>query len=358
MSEEVLKVKARVPPRATIIFTRQLAAMLINGVPLVQALDTLSHQAEEPNFGQVVRILAEKISAGHPFSHALNGFPTVFPRIYVTMVSIGEQTGQLDVSLEKLATWAERDFQIQQRIKSALTYPTFVFGLACALTLALFYWVIPGFINIFEDMRIPLPFLTRLVIGTTHAIREPGTWLIALALLGVLGPMFRDFARTPHGSRALFGLALRVPQLGGMLRNGTLARYCGALEALLSSGMDLPRAFKLSGHASGNPLLAADAEELVGAVMEGELASAHMLRHPELYPPGLVQMAIAGEQASRVPEMFARAAAYYEMEAAYQIEALSASLEPLLLAGVSGLVGTIVVAIFLPMYGYLDKLGG
>jgi type IV pilus assembly protein PilC len=206
-------------------------------------------------------------------------------------------------------------------------------------------------------MRIPLPMPTRLIIATTHAVRQPGTWLLALAAAGVLVPMLRDFARRPQGARTLFSLALRVPQLGGMLHNGTMARYCGALEALISAGMDLPRAFKLSAHASGNPLLAEDAEDLVDAIMEGGQASEHMLANPELYPPSLVQMVIAGEQAARLPEMFARAAAYYEMEAAYQIDALSASLEPLLLAGVSGLVGTIVISIFLPMYGYLEKLG-
>jgi len=355
--EEVWKARVRVPPRVVVIFTRQLAAMLINGVPIVQALDTLSHQAEAPNFGQVVRILSERISSGHTFSNALNQFPRIFPRIYVTMVSIGEQTGALDHSLDKLADWWERDHMIYQRIKSALSYPIFVLCLAGTLTLGLFYWVLPGFIGIFRDMNVELPFITKVVIAITNGVRDPGAWLITIAVLGAGFTLLRDFARTPRGAQQLFRLATRVPLLGGMLKNGSMARFCGAISALLSSGMDLPRCFKLSAAASGNPLLDADSQALVDTIMEGGIASDHMLSRPDLYPGSMVQMAIAGEQASRMPEMFGRAAAYYDLEMNYQVDALSAALEPLLLAGVASVVGTIVISIFLPMYGYLGKLG-
>lgn len=355
--EEVWKARVRVPPRSVVIFTRQLAAMLISGVPIVQALETLSHQAEVPNFGQVVRILSEKISSGHPFSNALNQFPRIFPRIYVTMVQIGEQTGALDHSLEKLADWWERDHMIHQRIKSSLSYPIFVLCLAGTLTLGLFYWVLPGFIGIFRDMNVELPFVTRVVIAITNGVRNPGAWLVTIAVVGAGGTLLRDFSRTTVGAQKLFELAIRVPLLGGMLKNGSMARYCGAVAALLSSGMDMPRTFKLSAAASGNPLLHADSQALVEAIMEGGGASDHMLAHPKLYPASMVQMVIAGEQASRMPEMFSRVAAYYDLEMNYQVDALSAALEPLLLAGVASVVGTIVISIFLPMYGYLGKLG-
>ena len=348
--------RVSVPPRTVVIFTRQMASMLRNAVPILQALDTLSNQVENPVFGEVIRLCCEKIEAGVNFSKAITYFPRVFPPIYTTMVQIGEQTGSLDTALERLGQWLERDDNLRQRLKSALTYPAFVMILSTVLTLALFYTLIPGFIAIFEDMKIELPLITRIVIFITNGLRNPGTILISVAVIGLAVTSFKKYTSTPEGMGHFYRLCLKVPILGGMLTFGALARYCAAMEALLATGMDIAKALRLSANASGNPLIQNDAPALIDSVINGDPVGEYMRAHPRIYPPTLTNLVSSGEESSRLTEMFGRTAVFYDMEMGYQVEALSAALEPLMLFVVSFIVGAIVLSIFLPMYGYIGKL--
>lgn len=349
--------KVKVPPQVLCIFSRQLATMLRNGVPIVQALETLSHQAEYPNFGEVVREVSEKISQGHMLSHQLTQYPRVFDKIYTTLVQIGERTGDLDASLERLADWQERDNKLRERIRSALSYPIFVLGLAVCLTLFMFYTVLPSFLAIFRDMDVELPLITRIVLFLTEAVRQPGFWLIAIATGGALYTAGREFLRTEQGQVATFRVFKAVPLLGSMLVMGGCARFCMSVEAMLGSGMDLARTLRMAASASGNPEFVADSKNLERSIMDGEPCSEHMFAHPEIYPPGMTYMISAGEQASRLPDMFGRAGAYFDVEMNFMVDALSAAMEPLLLASVASIVATVILSIFLPLYSYLGKLG-
>lgn len=349
--------KVRVPPLVVVVFTRQLASMLATAVPIVQALDTLSHQSENPAFGEVVRICGQRLETGISFSHCVSLFPRVFPSIYKTMVQIGETTGSLDSSLDKLATWLERDQTIRHRVKSALSYPMFIMVLATGLTLAIFYSIMPTFASIFQDMNISLPLLTRLVMGFTKVLRDPPTMLIVVAVLVAAGSWFRHFYRTPSGYRQSFALLIKIPVAGDMVRFAALTRYCSSLEVLLGCGMDINTSLRLAAGASGSPLLEQDAPYLIASVSEGNPVAYHMAHHPEIYPMTLRSMIGSGEEVSRVPEMCSRIATFYEMELSFRIDALSATLEPVMLAGVALVVATIVLSIFLPLYSNLAQLG-
>ena len=338
------------------MFTRHLSTMLASGVQVVQCLETLSFQPESPNLGEIIRQLAHRIEAGHKFSHALGQYPRVFTKIFVTMVQIGEETGGLDMSLDRLATWMEGDERVVQKIKGALSYPVFVLTLAFFLTLGVFYTVLPAFVEIFSSMQMDLPLITRVVIWVTNAIRNPGAWLISLSALGAVVKWVQMTMAKPEGQVMLFKWALKFPLVGGMLFEGTSARYCSAVSALLQSGMDLQRTFRLAGSASGSPLIGQDAEHLCNRIMNGEMASAHMMEHRDIYAPTLVHMVAAGEEVSRLPEMFGQAAFFHDMEMRGKVDALGAALEPVMLLGVASVVGTIVLSIFLPMYSFMTKL--
>lgn len=351
------RAKVTVPPQALCIFSRQLATMLRNAVPIVQALETLSHQEEYPNFGQVIRELAEKVSQGHVLSHQLSFFPRVFSRIFITLVQIGERTGDLDSSLERLADWMERDNRLRQRIKSAMTYPIFVLVLASVLTLFMFYTVLPSFLDIFRDMDVPLPLITRIVLFITESVRQPGFWLILVSLLGVTFSVGKEFLKSHTGQLAVFRFLRKIPLVGSMLMMGGCARFCMSVEAMLATGMDLTRTLRLAANSSGNPEFIQDAVNMEKAINEGEPVSDHMATRPDIYPPSLTHMVMAGEQASRMPEMFGRAGAYYDVEMNFKVDALSAAMEPLLLASVASVVATVILSIFLPLYGYLGKIG-
>lgn len=346
----------RVGNQVLVLFTRQLVTLLEGGVPLVRALETLTLQEDQPDFGRVVDRLCQDISSGHRFSDALGRFSQIFPQVYRVMVQIGEESGALVASLSCLADWLERDGKLGQRIRSALTYPAFVMALACCLTLALFLVVMPPFMAIFEEMRVELPLITRLVMGLTRAVARPLSWLVFALLAAGLWRQLRGAWSDPNGKAFLFGLGLQVPLLGAILWNGSISRFCFACEALLRSGSSLPKTLRMAAAVSGSPFLEQDREPLAETVMQGNPASEHMRAHPELYSGTLTHMTAAGEEVSRLPEMMGRAGHFHELEMETQVETLKAALEPVMLLAVALLVGVILLSVFLPLYGFLNQI--
>jgi type II secretory pathway component PulF len=349
--------RSRVASKHVALVTRQLAALLQGGVPLVQALQVVAVQPEAPQFGLILQDVAAQVASGLRLSAALHPYPRVFGKLFVTMIQVGESSGQIDSSLLQLSEWLERDQALKQKITSSLSYPGFVFVLAVTLTVVLFSTILPGFVSIFEEMQAPLPLVTQLVVLLTKMVKSPLCWAAVLAA-GVFGAYtLQAITRDPARYAALYRTLVNVPLIGPLFWHGSAARYCAAMEVLLSAGMDMRRTLQLAGSASGSPLLENDADALVQAVLDGGQVSSHMAEHPETYSSTILHMTVAGEEASRLPEMFQRAAYFHELEMQGKIQALSVALEPLLLAGVSVVVGTILIAIFLPLYGILTTLG-
>lgn len=339
-----------------VLFTRQMAIMLGTGVPITHALDTLSVQVDHPNFGEVVTTMAERIASGHSFSSSAAMFPKIFPKVYITMLAIGERTGAMDSALDRLADWLEKDLATFQKVKSALTYPGFVLGLTALLTAGLFYTVLPGFVGVFEDMGSELPLITKMVLGLTKAARNPGIWLLTLGGLASGIFILRQYMSTESGAVAVAERALDLPVLGHMLSLASNARFSSGMATLLDSGQDLPRSLMMAAEASQNPVLVRDAKLLADGIMEGVPLSEQMQMMGKTYPPVLRQMIVAGEEASNLAVMFEKAAAFFAAEVDYRLEAVSAALEPLLLFLVGSVVGTIIMSIFIPLYGTLNQL--
>ena len=351
-----LLARVRVPFQTRVLFTRQLVTLLRAGVPLVRALETLTLQDEQPDFGRVVQSITHQIETGQRFSAALSRFPLIFPRIYVVMVQIGEESGSLHETLNCLSGWLERDGQLRQRIRSALTYPAFVMAFAVCLTLALFLLVMPPFLSIFIEMRVPLPLITRMVMGITAAVRNPIAWVVTVFVVAGLRQQLKRAWQDPDGRAFLYGLVLQVPLLGSILWNGSSSRFCCAAEALLNSGSSLDKTLRLAVAVSGSPNLEQDIENLTRSVTQGNLLSDHMRQHPDHYSNLMAHMVSAGEEVSRLPEMLGRAANFHEIEMEGQVDALKAALEPLMLLAVATIVGLILLSVFLPLYGFLNKI--
>ncbi|MBX3169614.1 MAG: type II secretion system F family protein [Candidatus Eremiobacteraeota bacterium] len=346
----------RVDSMLVVVFTRQLSSMLASGVPIVLALDTLSHQPEDEVFGDVIDDCSQRIQKGGSFSAASSRFPKIFPPMFQTMIHIGEQTGSLDESLNRLALWLERDQALRQRLRSALTYPTFVIILAALMALTIFYTIMPTFVSIFADMQAELPLTTKLMLGLTEALRSPPQVLCMLAVVVAGVTAFRRWKNSPRGALHFHRLVKRIPLIGPMVVYGGLARYCSAMEALLSSGMNLTQALRLAGNACGDPLLGDDSAAMLRSVSEGNLLAEHLGDREDIYPTTLRSMLAVGEETSSLPDMFGRTAAFYELEMTFKVEALGAALEPLMLAVVALVVATVILSIFLPLYSTLGKL--
>lgn len=353
-----MAVKSRaVPLYLLVFFTRQLAVMLTCGIPLVQALDALTCQPEHKGLESIIIEISRKVAGGHALSQALRYFPETFSPVFVTMVKVGEETGSLESSFHRLSVWLEKDDRIRRRARASLTYPVFVLALCLFLSVVILNTVLPTFCTIFREMGTPLPWITILVMGLTDLAQNPLAWVILAGVGWMLARGYRRLVSKPAGAAQVFDWLIRVPVIGDILLHGTMARYCSAAGPLVSTGMNLTRALRLSAQASGNPRLALDANRLEKAVSEGIFPADYMAQHPHIYSNTLVHMLAAGEEASTYGDMFQRAGEFHQLEMESAVDLLGAALEPVMLVGVSIAVAILILAIFLPLYGSLSQLG-
>lgn len=338
------------------LFTRQLATMMRANVGIVPALEILKDQ-ENPYFGEVIQALLQTILKGRRFSEATRLFPQVFHNSYVTMLEVSESNGRLDECLERLADWLERDLRLYRRIKGALTYPLFIVALTSVLTMLLVLTVMPGFVLIFEQMNIPLPLITRLLMGFTRLALHPGFWLVAVGSGWSLVRWLRSRSRDPVWSARVASLVCRLPILGEALGVAGMVRFCYAMEALLTGGASLVKALPLSIDCSGDPRLVLETDEALDEIKNGKSLQRVLSLRPLIFPRCLIGLVAVGEETGQISEMFQRTAALLADELEWRTDALSAALEPILIGSVSMVVGGVVMAIFLPLYGFIGNIG-
>ncbi len=340
-----------------VLFTRQFSTMLRSGIPVNFALDTLSNQPDNPVLAQVVARLSQMIGEGHKLSHSMGQFPGIFDTGFQAMVAIGEETGQLDSTLERLADWRERDFELTRRVKGALSYPCFILALTGVLTFFLFYSILPNFLGIFKEMNIELPFFTRVMVFLTEASQNPGTWLVLTALGVAAHGLFKEQWKTEEGRCRIFRVIHEIPLIGHLVKITTVSRFAGAVETLMESGLGLQKTLLLGGESSGSPLVKVAARDLVNRVKEGEQISEYIVARFDLFPTAFAQYVATGEETSKVAKMMGEGSRMLDEEVNYKVEALGAALEPMLLAMVAGIVAFVLLSIFVPLYSHIGTLG-
>lgn len=323
----------------------------------MRALETLSHQPECPNFGAVVCEVTKSVTRGHSFSSALSAFPRIFPPIYVTMVRVGENTGNLTDSLDSLRLWMERDEATASKVRAALTYPVLVLIVAATLTMLLFQTVVPKFLGIFENMKIELPAITKFVMLLTRLAQNPGSYIVALAaLMGAWLLLQKAWNHPLWGPRIAIGL-LEIPIIGSLLRSAGIARFATASEMALNNGLSMLTTVELGCAASGNRAMRMESQRFLTALSEGESLSSSMAERPLIWGTFLPRMLAAGEESASVPSMLVRARDLHSAEVEAVVDNLGAILEPLLLFGVAIVVGVVLLSVFIPLYSILGALG-
>lgn len=323
----------------------------------MRCLEVLQEQTEDPILAEITSRLARRIQQGYTLSTSLNQYPQVFPHFFVRLVSVGENTGRLVAAIDHLADTLEKEHALSQKVQAALIYPAFVIAVTCILTILLFRTVLPGFMSIFDSFGVPLPWITRLVMFLTALSASPKVWLLGAAMLLTGAVAFRRWLRAEKNLLLAYRALVLVPILGGILHYTSLARFCWILALTLETGLSLLKAVALAGEASGSPTLRHDLPHLLDNLQEGEEMGRHFASRPHLYPSLLAHFVNLGEESSNLVECVRRAGSWFESEVEERIELFKASLEPLLMGFVSLMVGTIVLAVFLPLYGFLDKLG-
>lgn len=337
------------------LFTRQLATLLRAGMPILRGLEVLARQQPEGKFKQAIEEVAETIRTGGSLSDGLSRFPKFFEPLYLNMVKAGEAAGALDVVLERLAEFLEKSQKIRSKVKSAMMYPLIIMAVAAGVVGALVVFVIPRFESIFANMLKgqSLPALTQFVLGVSRFVQEQLGLSIAIVVVGVVGLKF--LIGTKVGQRWWHRVLLLLPLLGDLVLKAAVARFSRTLGTLLSSGVQILEALHITRDTAGNVHVAEAIDSVRLRVKSGD-GVAGPLDETGVFPAMVASMIEVGEETGKLPNMLHRVADTYEEEVDNAVAALTSILEPLMIVLMSVVVGTIVIALFLPLVRIIQNL--
>jgi len=345
----------KVPAKVLTVFTRQLSTLISAGLPLLRSLRTLSKQEKNVNLRKIMGSLAESVEGGTTFSEALAQHPKAFNKLYVNMVKAGELGGVLEIVLTRLAEFAEKSQRIRGKVTSAMVYPAVVLTIAVGIVTFLMLFIVPKFEAIFKDMLggRPLPAITQIIMDLSRFIQ--GNFLLIAGVLTVLVIGLRFAIRLPGIAAALDSYKLKLPLFGDLLTKTSVARFSRTLGTLVSSGVPILQALQITRDTAGNEKVSTAIETIHDNVKEGESMVAPM-EASQIFPPMVVSMVQVGEETGQLPDMLTKVADVFEEEVDVAVAGLTSLLEPFMIVLLALIVGTIVVALFLPLITIIQDL--
>ncbi len=346
----------RVKSKVLSVFTRQLATLVDAGLPLLRGLRVLEKQEVNPTLRRIINDLAISIEGGSTFSEGLAQHPKIFNRLFVNMVKAGELGGVLEIVLARLAEFMEKAEKIKAKVKTAMFYPVAVMIVAVGILAILLVWVVPRFKSIFEEMLngAPLPAFTEFVLGISDTVAHNFLAVIG----GVIGffLFLTFFKKTKFGRRMIDSFKLKMPVLGSVISKVAIARFTRTLGTLVSSGVPILQALTIVKETAGNVVIGNAVAQIHESVKEGETITAP-LEACKVFPPMVVSMVDVGEQTGALPEMLMKIADNYDEEVDNAVTAMTSLLEPVMIVFLAVIVGSIVIALFLPLITLIDQLG-
>jgi len=335
-------------------FTQKLAAMLDAGLPLVQCMDALSEQTITPEFKLVVKDIGARIEAGQSFSEALEQYKELFGDLYVSMIRAGEMGGGLSEVTARLATYMENSMAMARKVKSAMTYPVMVLGLAFILTTGMILFVVPVFKKMFEDFGGTLPAPTQMLIDFSDLLKKYSPLFIIGIFFAVY--FFRKWLRTDQGALTFDRNVLHAPVAGPLVEKVAMARFARTFSSMIRSGVPILKCMEIVSQATGNRFIG-QSVLAAGSKIEGGLPLAKALMESGKFPPMLLHMIAAGEKTGNVDGMLEKVAEFYEAEVEAAMDSLSSMIEPLLMAFLGVTVGGIVICMFMPIFKLSSVVG-
>ncbi len=329
------------------MYTRQMAAMLSSGMPLVQSIVALEEQTLNKNFRTVLAGVRAKVEGGSMYSDSLDQYPQVFDELYVNMMRAGETGGMLAETSERVATFLEASNRLRAKVKSAMMYPTVVMSVALIISTALIIFIVPTFAKMFGSFGAALPMPTQVLMNVSNFIRN--YWYIVLAAAGAIIYSLRRYVKTEKGSYAFDMFRLRFPLLGKLVRKIAITRFASTFAQLLSSGVPIIQAMSIVGLATGNKVIGKAVLDARASVEQGKTIS-DTLKNNKEFPSMLIHMLSAGEQTGKMEEMLSKLAEFYQEEVDTMLEGLTSMLEPLLMVVIGVMIGGIVLAMFMPIF--------
>ena len=340
--------------RDVVIFTRQFSTMINAGLPLVQALDILATQSENPALKDVTRQVVFDVESGNTLADALRKHPRAFSELYVNMVAAGEAGGILDTILMRLAVFMEKNDALIRKVKGAMIYPGVIITVAAIAITVLLVFVIPTFENLFASANIALPLPTRIVIGISRGLKS--YWYVVIAIVMAIYFSIRSYYRTPNGKLNIDKLLLKMPVLGDVLRKSAVSRFTRTLGTLISSGVSILDGLEITAKTSGNRVIQDAIMESRASIAGGDTIAAP-LKKSEVFPPMVISMIAVGEQTGGLDEMLTKIADFYDEEVDAAVSGLLALMEPVMIVFLGVVVGGMVVAMYLPIFDMVNAAG-
>ena len=335
------------------IFYRQFATMVNAGLTLVNSLDILTKQVENKALSNIIKIVKSDIEAGFTMANAMAKHPQVFFELYISMVRAGEVGGVLDEILNKIADLMEKEFALKQKIKSAMAYPSFVIAAAALMTIFMLTFILPQFVGVFAQFGGELPALTQFFVTLTFLFNR--YWYIFFMITGGLVFSFLAYTKTTNGKYNLDKLKLNAPIFGEINRKGAIARFARIFGTLIKSGVPILEALSVSSNAIGNLVVS---EAVLGAktkIKEGQSISGP-LAESGVFPPMVTQMIMVGEESGELEEMLINVAKFYDQEVDRTVEKLTAIIEPLMMVFIGLTIGTMIIAMYLPIFNMVNLI--
>jgi len=343
----------RVGAKNLAVFTRQFSVMIDAGLPLVQCLDILGNQEEDKNFAAVILQTRSDVESGASLADAMRRHPKTFDPLFTNMIAAGEAGGILDTILKRLATYIEKAVKLAGQVKSAMIYPIAVIVIAGGVVGIILWKVIPTFAALFSGLGADLPLPTRVVIALSNNLVKFFPFLFIGA--GLIAYAFRQYYVTDAGRRVVDAAMLKAPVLGNILRKIAVARFCRTLSTLISSGVPILDGLEITAKTSGNSIIEDAVMVTRTSIERGETISAP-LKETKVFPAMVTQMISVGEATGALDTMLAKIADFYEEEVDTAVAGLLTLLEPIMIALLGGVVGGIVIAMYMPIFDLISKL--
>ncbi len=350
--KEAFENSQRIKIRDKAIFALQFSTMINSGLAVLRALYVLEEQTENPRFKKIISAVSGDVEAGMPLSDAMERHPAAFDRLYVSMVRAGEAGGVLDQTLNRLAEQLEKDDSLRRTVKSAMAYPVLIAGFAIMVMIGMLLFIIPIFAGMYDELGGELPGLTQLMMGVSDVLK--GYWFIIFPLLGLFVWGLNKLKQTEQGRRAWDRVKLKLPmKLGPVVQKIALARFSRTLSTLVSSGVPILQAIDITGKTSGNYVIEHSMIDVKESVRSGE-PIAHPLSRVAVFPPLVTHMISIGEETGALDAMLGKIADFYEDEVDAAVKSLTSIIEPIMMLFVGGLVGLVVIAMYLPMFNMMN----
>ncbi len=348
--------KGKVNSKTLMIFTRQLATLIDSGLPLLRGLNVLGKQEPNPALRATITSLADSVQSGATFSESLGGHPKIFNKLYVNMVKAGELGGVLELVLARLADYQEKAQKLKNKIVSAMIYPVIVMFIAVSIVIFLMLYIVPKFEQIFDEMLngADLPALTQGVMDFSEFIQNNIILLVAGGVLLTIG--WKAWSATTGGRSAIDTIKLKLPLIGDVQRKSAIARFSRTLGTLVTSGVPILQALNITRETAGNVILSNAIGKVHDAVKEGE-SIVQPLEASKVFPSMVISMVDVGEETGQLPDMLLKVADVYDDEVDNAVSAMTSLLEPIMIVFLAVIVGTIVLALFLPLIEIINKMG-